>query len=315
MKSNTSLVSVAMCTYNGEAYLGKQIQSILEQTHSNIELIIVDDKSSDRTVEILQSFESKDKRIKFFNNQDNLGFNKNFEKAIRLCSGDFIAISDQDDIWLPNKVERLLASIGNNLMVYANSDKIDENDSLLGSSIIDTRRNAKKYNNYKNILINNFVTGHNVLFKSQAIDLLVPFPEKGFYDWWMGFVMLYENKLAYCDEILTHYRIHSQSVIKVIQNNLESSKRFTYVSTINTNLQELQNFQRYKRLKPEDRKFLADLELAIKHKLSSYFSSSLYRLLWNHFDLIFPGYNKPAIKKIFFLYRNSRGIKWPWLFR
>lgn len=314
MRFNTDMVSVAMCTYNGEAFIGKQIQSILDQTHSNIELIVVDDKSSDRTLEIIQSFEAKDKRIRLHKNQHNLGFNKNFEKAIRLCSGNFIAISDQDDIWLPNKIERLLASIGEHLMVYANSAKIDDNDNLLGSSILNSGRNPEKYNNYKSILINNFVTGHNVLFKKRAIDLILPFPEKGFYDWWMGFVMLYEGKLAYCNEILTHYRIHNQSVIKVIQSNLASSKRFTYVSTVKTNMQELQNFQRYRRLNGKDQHFLSSLESAIEHKLSCYFSFRLYKLLWNNFELIFPGYNKPTIKKVFFLYRNCRGIKWPWLF-
>ena len=315
MKINIDMVSIAMCTYNGEAFIGKQIQSILDQTHSNIELVIVDDKSSDRTIDIIETLKAKDKRIRLHQNQKNIGFNKNFEKAIRLCSGDFIAISDQDDIWLPNKIERLLASLGNNFMVYANSAKIDDDNNFLGSSILESDRHPKQYNNYKNILINNFVTGHNVLFKKQAVDLILPFPDKGFYDWWMGFVMLYEGKLAYCNEILTHYRIHNQSVIKVIQSQLASSKEVTFVSTVNTNMQELKNFQQYRGLNKNDRDFLSALESAIKDKLYCYFSFRLYKLLWNNFELIFPGYNKPTIKKVFFLYRNCRGIKWPWLFR
>lgn len=315
MKVNIDMVSIAMCTYNGEEFIGKQIQSILSQTHSNIELVIVDDKSSDRTIEIIETLEAKDKRIRLHKNQENIGFNKNFEKAIRLCSGDFIAISDQDDIWLPNKIERLLASLGDNLMVYANSAKIDDNDNLLGSSILESDRKPEQYSNYKNILINNFVTGHNVLFKKQAVDLILPFNDKGFYDWWMGFVMLYEGKLAYCNEILTHYRIHNQSVINVIQSRLASSKEVTYVSTVNTNMQELKNFQQYRRLNKNDRDFLSALESAIEDKLSCYFSFRLYTLLWKNFELIFPGYTKPTIKKVFFLYRNCRGIKWPWLFK
>src|ERR1700754_726282 len=115
------LVSIALCTYNGEKYISQQLDSILRQTHRNLEIIIVDDCSADNTFNIVKRYSILDSRIKCFRNEVNIGFNKNFEKAIKLATGDYIAISDQDDIWLPGKVELLLNNIGDNWLIFSNS--------------------------------------------------------------------------------------------------------------------------------------------------------------------------------------------------
>ena len=93
------MISIAMATYNGEKFLRYMLDSILSQTYQDIELIICDDNSSDSTCLILKEYEKNNSRIKLYFNESNLGFIKNFEKAISLCSGDYIALSDQDDIW------------------------------------------------------------------------------------------------------------------------------------------------------------------------------------------------------------------------
>jgi glycosyltransferase involved in cell wall biosynthesis len=259
------LVSIAMCTYNGEPFIAKQIKSILEQTHDNIQLVIVDDGSSDRTIEIIKSFQEIDIRIKLYQNESNLGFNKNFEKAIRLCSGAYIAISDQDDIWLKHKLERLLVSLEDNLMVYGNSAHIDEHDNLLGTYILDP--NHKNYNQYKNILLANFVTGHTLLFRSETVDKLLPIPKHGFYDWWFGFIMLYEGKLTYCNEVLTYYRVHHQSVIKTIEGESEMSRITARKAAINTIVLALENFGNYKGITKADKRFISKLQSALKRDL------------------------------------------------
>jgi glycosyltransferase involved in cell wall biosynthesis len=105
------LVSIAMCTYNGAKFMAKQLESIINQTYKNLEIVIVDDRSTDDTVAIVEQFAKNDERIKFYQNETNLGFNKNFEKAVNLTTGDYISISDQDDIWLPTKIEDLLNAI------------------------------------------------------------------------------------------------------------------------------------------------------------------------------------------------------------
>ena len=112
-----SLISVALCTYNGEKFLREQIDSILAQTYKNLEIVIVDDCSTDKTTNIINAYAEKDKRIKLFQNASNLGFNKNFERALGLTSGEYIAISDQDDIWLPQKLQSLLDNIKNNWLI------------------------------------------------------------------------------------------------------------------------------------------------------------------------------------------------------
>src|SRR6476469_1300094 len=116
------LISIALCTYNGSKYLEKQILSIINQTYKNIEIIVVDDCSSDNTFEITQILASKYEQIKSYRNTENIGFNKNFEKAIKLTTGYFIAISDQDDIWLENKLQRLYDNLQDKWLIFSNSE-------------------------------------------------------------------------------------------------------------------------------------------------------------------------------------------------
>lgn len=119
------LVSIAMATYNGEKYLKEQLDSIYAQTYKNIEVIVCDDCSSDKTVEILDEYKEK-YGLKYYINEKNLGFKKNFEKAISLCSGDFIALADQDDIWIESKIEIFLKSKGIDNLIYM-SDYLHKN--------------------------------------------------------------------------------------------------------------------------------------------------------------------------------------------
>ena len=102
------MIGIAMTSYNGEKYLKEQIDSILNQTVSDFELIVCDDVSSDSTMDILNGYAAKDSRVHVFRNEENLGFLKNFEKAIRICldrGAEYVALADQDDIWTENHLE------------------------------------------------------------------------------------------------------------------------------------------------------------------------------------------------------------------
>src|SRR5690554_1467232 len=114
------MISIALASYNGEKYIKEQLDSILNQTIQDFEIVVCDDASTDNTWEILQQYEAKDKRFKIFRNEQNLGFKKNFEKAISHCKGEYIALSDQDDIWIENHLELLF-------------NHIQENDLCLGN--------------------------------------------------------------------------------------------------------------------------------------------------------------------------------------
>ena len=101
------MVSVCIATYNGEKYLRQQIESILPQLSKEDEIVISDDCSTDRTVEILKVF--NDERIKIFVNESNLGVVENFENAIKQSIGEYVFLSDQDDVWEPYKVESIIS--------------------------------------------------------------------------------------------------------------------------------------------------------------------------------------------------------------
>ena len=105
---HTKKVSVAMATYNGEKYIQEQIDSILKNLEKKDELIISDDGSNDGTIEIIKKNIKKDNRIKLINGPKR-GVIKNFENALLNCNGDYIFLSDQDDIWLPNKVKTVMS--------------------------------------------------------------------------------------------------------------------------------------------------------------------------------------------------------------
>ncbi|WP_436686499.1 glycosyltransferase [Lactiplantibacillus plantarum] len=106
MKKN---ISVAIATYNGAKYIEQQLESISKQSVSVNEIVIVDDNSSDNTVEIITNCKDKyNLPIRLYKNNSNLGYKKNFRKAISLVSGDFIFLSDQDDIWKREKVELMI---------------------------------------------------------------------------------------------------------------------------------------------------------------------------------------------------------------
>lgn len=112
-------VSVVMATFNGEKFLREQLDSILAQTYPIYEIIINDDCSTDSTAEIIREYSSKTDIIKFSVNENNLGFNENFKKAAMLSLGDYVAFSDQDDIWFQDKIAVLMKNIGDCAMCYS----------------------------------------------------------------------------------------------------------------------------------------------------------------------------------------------------
>lgn len=126
--------SVALCTYNGAKYIYEQLKSIVEQIQLPDELVICDDASTDETVDIINKFkENCNIKIKLYINKQNLGFRKNFEKCISLCSNDIIFLCDQDDIWLPDKVKIFMQAFeSDSNLVYAFSDAyvVDEFDNI-----------------------------------------------------------------------------------------------------------------------------------------------------------------------------------------
>jgi glycosyltransferase involved in cell wall biosynthesis len=144
-------ISVALCTYNGTQYLALQLASIFFQTIPVNEIIVCDDGSEDDTLSIIDDFQKLHPGIiRFYQNEYNLGAKKNFEKAIGLTTGDFIFLSDQDDIWLPHKVSATLHFFENNIdaqAVFSNGSIIDEQGHEINTTIWECMGFSQKLRN------------------------------------------------------------------------------------------------------------------------------------------------------------------------
>jgi glycosyltransferase involved in cell wall biosynthesis len=206
-------ISIALCTYNGERFLVEQLDSILNQDYKNItEIICVDDRSKDSTWDILKKYASQYPAFKIFQNTNNLGFVKNYEKAITLTTNPFIAISDQDDIWYPCKISKLVTAIGNNLMIYSDNDYIDSNGQKIGIRFSD-KRNLSKTTSCLNFTLFNAISGHTILFKRELLRFALPFPTDIHYDWWLAFCASQHAAIQVIHEPLVGYRQHIANAV------------------------------------------------------------------------------------------------------
>ncbi|CAM4015524.1 glycosyltransferase [Arcobacter cloacae] len=298
MKKN-SLVSIAMCTYNGSRFIKEQLDSILDQTYDNLEIVIVDDNSKDNTVEIINEYIQKDKRIKLFENTYNLGFVKNFEKAISLCVGDYIALADQDDIWKTNKLEIFLNEIKTNILIYSDSIVIDENSNISNKEFIRSNANLVKGKCNKSFIFSNCVSGNTLMFKKEIIPYIIPIPlSVSFHDIWIAFVASTIGTITYTEESYTYYRRYNEQVTKHVEKNYTSlfdkfRKKEHYWLNFAQNI--VNYCLAFKSVKNLDKETIDILNTLIEHYSNyqkGFFSYKIYKCLKKYKDELFK------IKKI-----------------
>jgi len=219
------LISIAMCTYNGGAYLSGQLASFVEQTQRPDELIACDDGSTDNTLQVLDKFSKESPfPVKIYRNQQRLGPIKNFEKAISLCSGDFIFVSDQDDVWMPQKVNTLLQALRNNPgagYVFSDAVIVDELLRPMGytmwQSIKFTPRQRRQFKGGKQLdmlLKHNVVTGATMVFRAGLKSIILPIPDESIHDEWIALLASSVGMYGVLiEEPLIEYRQHSQQLL------------------------------------------------------------------------------------------------------
>jgi len=196
-------VSVAMTTYNGEKHLKEQLMSFLEQTRLPDELVVSDDSSNDKTIEILNKFKEKASfEVKININQTNIGFTKNFEKAINLCTGDLIFISDHDDVWYKNKIEKMTEYISSDEKAYMAMNDCEIADSKMNPTGLSKINQVVNYQG----TIEGFIPGCCSVIRSKYKSLLFPFSEKMSYDSWISFIGINTNSRIILKETLQLYR-------------------------------------------------------------------------------------------------------------
>ena len=205
------LISGALCTYNGERYLREQLDSILAQEDVRIEVVVVDDCSTDGTRALLQEYAARDARFRVFENEANLGHLRSFEKCMGLCAGPLIAPSDQDDVWHPRKLRRLLDALGDADLAYCDSEYIDSEGRSLGRSISDDLDAMHSGRDPLCYVFQNTVSGHALLVRREVFDACLPFPELLYHDWWLAMCAAARNGVVYVDAPLVRFRRHGDA--------------------------------------------------------------------------------------------------------
>lgn len=210
-------VSVIIATYNGEKYLRKQLDSILKQTFPIHEIIIQDDCSSDSTSAIAEEYAMKQPNVQFYRNESNMGYNKNFETAAMRATGDFVAISDQDDIWFPEKIEKLVKAIGEHDLCFS--------DHIRG---VDIEYSYKV--EYKASFLSAMFTpvvGHSMLLRRDFAQDESNWGYSNFYDWSLLINAHAKRGVAKVSEVLGWHRLHEQSVTTANHTNIHQKSLFS----------------------------------------------------------------------------------------
>ncbi|PNQ73662.1 hypothetical protein C1T31_04810 [Hanstruepera neustonica] len=218
------LVSVIISTYNGSKFIETQLKSLINQTYNNLDIIVVDDASTDNTKEIVNTFAKEYKNITTQYYEKNVGYIKNFERGMSLAKGSLIATCDQDDWWDPTKIEKLVNNIGDHDIIYCDSGFTNQYLETSGNSFSKIK-NLISSNDPLNFVIENCVSGHASLIKKSLFDKSTPFPDLIPYDWWLTFMASLNNGITYHDEILVKYRFHDNNTIVSDKKNIDKEAK------------------------------------------------------------------------------------------
>lgn len=224
-------VSVALCTYNGARFVGEQMRSILEQTRPAAELVISDDGSTDGTLAIVEATIAEYRAqhpdavpvVRILEGDAPRGVAANFEYAMRACTGDLIALSDQDDVWHPDRLERLVAAFDatpDATLLHSNARLVDAEGRDLGTTLFAAlgvssaeRAEVAAGRGYEALLRRNLATGATTILRASVRDLALPIPPGWIHDEWLAIVAAATGRTAIVDGPLTDYRQHGGNQI------------------------------------------------------------------------------------------------------
>lgn len=235
-------ISVALCTYNGAKYLPAQLASLVQQTHLPFELIVCDDGSNDATPKILKEFAAGSPfPVHLHFNEANLGSTKNFEKAIGLCTGGIIATCDQDDVWLPGKLQRFgeLFAVEPELgLAFSDAILVDDELCDTGHSLWNCYHFPERLQKQQvpwldpNLLLRfNVVTGACMAFRKELVPKFTPIPKEWIHDAWIAFIASAQSRVKLIPESLIFYRKHHAQQIgaspRTLLRQLRNATAFT----------------------------------------------------------------------------------------
>lgn len=244
------MISVCMATYNGEEFVIRQLETIVKQLVDEDEIIIIDDCSTDGTINLIK--EKYGSRIQIVKNQVNSGPIKSFEKAVQMAKGNYIFLSDQDDLWLDNKVEMVMNSFQNE-----NADIIVHDSVVVDGDLnrLSNSWNSLNKNNLQQGLIGNLkknaYTGCMMAFKKEMVNLILPIPEKvEMHDQWIALVAIMEHKkIIIIEEPLMKYVRHGGNVTAINKRTLKKQLKGRF-----NMLREILNYRRNRNNRVENLK-------------------------------------------------------------
>lgn len=219
-------VSIALCSCDGERYLPEQLQSFVEQRRRPDELIVVDDRSRDATVPLLQAFAASSPfPVRIVVNDERLGVTANFEKALALCSGDVVLPSDQDDVWRPEKLEVLtgvLAARPDLLVVTSNADLIDGDGRALAldfwTALQFSRDELAQFDqgrSFEALVNKNLAAGMVMALRRELLATALPIPRCWIHDGWIALLAAADDRFAIIPDRLVRYRLHGRNAVGI----------------------------------------------------------------------------------------------------
>lgn len=277
-------ISIALCTFNGRGFLPLQLKSIADQDRLPDELVICDDGSRDGSLEIIQEFARLAPfPVRVIKNEKTLGSTQNFNRAFSLCTGDVIALADQDDIWYPKKLARIESAFLRPyapVAVFSDADLIDHGGKQLGLSLWQSfsfgLRDQKRFANGQalNILVKHpVVTGATMAFQRKFVPLISPIPPNHVHDNWSAFLLAACGQFLPIAESLMQYRWHQQQQIGPGRTRLRDRLARARTTGPNFYMQEIIRFQQlYERLEQRRTDFpfgdgaLREIEAKISHR-------------------------------------------------
>jgi glycosyltransferase involved in cell wall biosynthesis len=306
---NNPLISIALCVYNGDSFLKEQLDSLLNQSYKNIEIIAADDCSTDSSWDILKEYQTKFSNFTLIRNKQNLGYSKNFERALYQCNGDFIALCDQDDIWHREKLKLQLSHISDHQLVYHDSAFIDVNGVMLNQKISDVI-NLYNGDNPKVFLFFNCVSGHSCFFRKELLHYILPFSENYFHDHWIAYVAANLGTVYHIPECLVYYRQHINSTTDILNNRRIKDKNYHENRDINKLEKDLKWLKHCKNFsKNKDPKLINKLTKLFENRLHSYSSLRYAFLIFQQYHILYFIQKRRKSKKYPFIYRQIWGLK------
>lgn len=303
--TNKPLISVVLCTYNGELYLDEQLKSLLNQTYSNIEVVVSDDASTDGTKNILKEYEQQ-KGFRIYYQTENLGYIQNFAFALSKASGSFIALCDQDDIWLPNKIQTLYKCFEkDDLLVYSDSLLIDKDGKSMQKKLSHIR-NMYSGKETKGFLLFNVVWGHTLMMRKDLLQHALPIPQSIPHDIWLAYKAATMSGIKYCKQVLTHYRQHQSAFTNTLMpKNVQTrpmSKRYEdYLKQLNWLYVMKENSS------AEERAFYETFYRLFKLKEKGSFSLPLFLFAVKHQQELYRFSKKNIMSRLIDLRKMARG--------